>query len=352
MVTPATFRTLTNEPVAVGLFDEAGAPIHHISLAKEADLFLIAPATANVINKMAYGLADDLLTTTALACTAPVLVAPAMNTAMWRNPRTAEALDILRKDGIQIVEPATGLLACGDEGEGKLASVEDICAAVLERLEDQGRLAGRKLLVTAGPTREYIDPVRYLSNPSSGKTGFAVAEAALAMGAQVTLVAGPVQLTCSEAIERVDVTSAAQMYEACARAFDTVDAAVFTAAVADYTPAQASDQKLKKTHSGVPVDLHLQPTTDILATLGARKGHRYLVGFAAETQDVLAQAQTKLASKHADLVVANDVSGQRGFGTDTNQTWLVSATATEELPELPKRQLAARICARIAKELA
>ncbi|MDR1016365.1 MAG: bifunctional phosphopantothenoylcysteine decarboxylase/phosphopantothenate--cysteine ligase CoaBC [Coriobacteriales bacterium] len=348
-VGPATFRTLTGEPVALELFDKAGDPIHHISLAKEADLICIAPATANLINKLAAGVADDLLTTTVLAATCPVLIAPAMNTAMLDDVRTQASIKRLRELGAVFIEPMTGELACGDVGRGHIAEVEEIVADVMATLSRKQRLAGHKLLITAGPTHEYLDPIRFFSNPSSGKTGFAIAEAARQMGARVTLVTGPVALTCAAQIKRIDVVSAREMYEAALASFAEADVAICTAAVSDYRPAAPLDHKLKKADFSGHLDF--LPNPDILAALGKDKGNRFLVGFAAETTDLLANAKAKLIAKHADLIVANDVSAGQGFGIDQNQVTFVSTNATEELPMLSKRELADRICDYLALRL-
>ena len=337
-VGPTTFRALTREPVAVGLFDDPADPIHHVSLAQEADCFVIAPCTANVIAKIANGLADDLLTTTALACTCPLVVAPAMNVHMYENPATRYNLGKLHIRGARIVEAGDGYLACGDVGRGRLAEPADIVAAVLEELDMRRDLAGRRVMVTAGPTVEPIDPVRYLTNRSSGKTGYALARAAAARGADVTLVSGPVALPEPEGVRTVHVETAREMLSAAQEAFATADVAVFSAAVADMRPREAAARKLKKG------TIELVENPDILATLGAAKRPgQVVVGFAAETDDVVANAQRKLSSKHADLIVGNEVGGGRAFGTDDNEVWFVTAEETYGLPLMPKDRLADRI---------
>lgn len=348
-VDPLTFRSLTHEPVAVGLFDDPSDPIHHISLAEEADLFLIAPCTANVAAKIAHGIADDLLTTTALACTAPLVVAPAMNVHMYEAAATQENLSILARRGTRIVEAGSGYLACGDVGRGRLAEIEDIVDCVLETLEGEARrdLEGMHVLVTAGPTEEPIDPVRFITNRSSGKMGYAVAEAAAARGAKVTLVSGPVALDAPAGVDRVPVRTACEMLESASDPFERCDIAVFTAAVADMRPAAPVDHKLKKSSSD-DADLlsriELVENPDILATLAARKrDDQIVVGFAAETDDVVANAQRKLASKHADFIVANRVGEGVAFGTDDNQATLVLADGSVDLPLVSKRELADRI---------
>lgn len=348
-VDPLTFRSLTHEPVAVGLFDDPSDPIHHISLGEEADLFLIAPCTANVAAKIAHGIADDLLTTTALACTAPLVVAPAMNVHMYEAAATQENLNTLARRGARIVEAGSGYLACGDVGRGRLAEIEDIVDCVLETLEGDARrdLEGMHVLVTAGPTEEPIDPVRFITNRSSGKMGYAVAEAAAARGAKVTLVSGPVALDAPAGVDRAPVRTACEMLESASDPFERCDIAVFTAAVADMRPAAPVAHKLKKSSSD-DADLlsriELVENPDILATLAARKrDDQIVVGFAAETDDVVANAQRKLASKHADFIVANRVGQGVAFGTDDNQATLVLADGSVDLPLMSKRELADRI---------
>ena len=347
-VDPLTFRSLTHEPVAVGLFDDPSDPIHHISLAEEADLFLIAPCTANVAAKIAHGIADDLLTTTALACTAPLVVAPAMNVHMYEAAATQENLSTLARRGARIIEAGSGYLACGDVGRGRLAEIEDIVDCVLDTLEGDARrdLEGMHVLVTAGPTEEPIDPVRFITNRSSGKMGYAVAEAAAARGAKVTLVSGPVALDAPAGVDRVPVRTACEMLESACDPFERCDIAVFTAA-ADMRPAAPVDHKLKKGSSN-DADLlsriELVENPDILATLAARqRDDQIVVGFAAETDDVVANAQRKLASKHADFIVANRVGEGVAFGTDDNQATLVLADGSVDLPLMSKRELADRI---------
>lgn len=338
-VGPVTFKTLTREPVAVELFDAPGDPVHHISLAKEADLFLIAPCTANVIAKLARGVCDDLLTTTALATTAPLLIAPAMNTAMWQAPVTVENLQTLRERGFEVIEPASGMLACGDAGQGRLASVEGIVAQTVHMAQTARDLQGRNVLITAGPTHEPIDPVRYIGNRSSGKSGYALAREARRRGAHVTLVAGPCALPDPALVDVVHVQTAEEMLQACRTPFSRCDIAIFSAAVADFRPVSAYAQKIKKNDGGL-TNVELVENPDIIATLAADKGSRYVIGYAAETVDPLAAARDKLVAKHADLIVANDVSGELGFGTDTNKVSLVSDEGIEEFEEMSKEAIA------------
>ena len=355
-VGPTTFRALTNEEVAVKLFDEPGDPIHHISLAREADLFCIAPATANVCAKIANGTADDLLTTTALATQAPLVVAPAMNDGMWASPVTQENIAALEARGVRVVSPSSGHLACGTEGKGRMEEPEAIVAAVLEELGRCRSLEGRRVLITAGPTREHLDPVRFISNPSSGKSGFALAAEAAARGAQVTLVTGPVELADPAGVEVVRVTSALEMLEACQQVYADCDAALFTAAVSDWRPAEYSPVKLKsgKEAGGMREQcVRFVPNPDIAATLGAAKrAGQVQVVYAAETGNPLPAARGKLQRKNAELCVANDVSSGVGFGTPDNRVWLVEPGSEQELPLLSKRQLAGRILDRVAQLLA
>lgn len=343
----ATFRALTGEPVAVSLWDEPAARVHHISLAEEADVFVVAPATANVVAKIAQGRADDLLTTTALATEAPVVVAPAMNVHMWRAEATRANVASLRARGAVIVEPTAGELACGDVGEGRLAEVADIAEAVLAEVRRARDLAGVRVLVTAGPTRERIDAVRFISNPSSGKTGYAIAEEAARRGAEVVLVSGPATLPDPFGARTVRVQSAAQMADAVDAEYASADVVVASAAVSDFTPAAPVAGKLKK--DAAPDTLELVRTRDILASLGERKGGRVLVGFAAETDDVLRHARAKLDAKHLDLVVANDVSDPAiGFASDANRVWFVSADGADELPLSDKTAIARALWDRVA----
>ena len=343
-VGPTTFRALTHEKVAVGLFDDPEDPIHHVSLAQEADAFLIAPCTANVIAKIANGIADDLLTTTALATTAPLIIAPAMNVNMYDNGATRYNIGKLHIRGARIVEAGDGYLACGDVGKGRLADIEDIVGATLDELGVRRDLDGRRVMVTAGPTVEPIDPVRYISNRSSGKTGYAIARAAALRGADVTLVSGPVSLPAPEGVRVVRVRTAHEMLEAAEEAFRDADIAVFAAAVADMRPRAVSDRKLKKSLDGDELGaIELVENPDILATLAARKDRQVVVGFAAETNDVVPNAEAKLAAKRADFVVANQVGEGMAFGTDDNAVWFVDAEEIEELPRMPKSRLADEI---------
>ena len=345
-VGPTTFRALTHEPVAIDTFgDGPGDPIHHVSLAEECDLFLIAPCTANVLAKMAAGIADDLLSTTALACTAPIAVAPAMNVHMYEAVATQHNMQVLASRGVHFIEPGEGYLACGDVGRGRLADPADIVASVLHRLEREKDLEGKRVVVTAGPTVEPIDAVRFISNPSTGKMGFAIAEAAVERGAEVTLVTGPVSLTDVPGAKMVRVGTACEMKTAVDEAFPSADIAIFSAAVSDFRPRTVSDRKLKKgADDEALAHIELVENPDILASCGAAKREgQVVVGFAAETNDVIGNARSKLSRKKADFIVANDVSSGRGFGTDSDEVAFVSASGEEHLPEMGKRELADRI---------
>ncbi|MCE5203016.1 MAG: bifunctional phosphopantothenoylcysteine decarboxylase/phosphopantothenate--cysteine ligase CoaBC [Coriobacteriales bacterium] len=347
-VAPLTFRTLSGEPVAVSLWaDEPGSKVHHISLAEEASVVVIAPCTANVIAKLAHGRADDMLTTTVLATEAPVIVAPAMNTHMWRKDVTQANVNALRARGYTFVEPAYGALACGDVGEGRLADIAVIADAAQAEATRARDLSGLHVLVTAGPTHEPIDPVRFIGNRSSGKTGFAIAEEAARRGARVSLVTGPVTLPDPFGVEVVRVTTALQMRAAVLARFDSSDVVIASAAVADFRPASFASGKIKKAEA--PETLALERNPDILAELGERNdGRAVLVGFAAETSGVRASAREKLLAKKLDLVVANDVSGELGFETDENRVVLVTSYAAEELPVLDKRLIARELLDRVA----
>jgi phosphopantothenoylcysteine decarboxylase / phosphopantothenate---cysteine ligase len=335
-----SFQALSGAPVLIDLFDEATEQRYgHLALAREADLMVVAPATADLIGRLRAGLGDDAVTTTVLAATCPVLLAPAMNTRMWANPAVQDNLSALRARGFHVVGPGEGLLADGDTGEGRLAEPEEIALAA-SRLIGQLDLSGRRVVVTAGPTREPIDPVRFISNPSSGKMGYALAAVAARRGAEVVLVSGPTQLDDPAAVRTVRVETAEQMSNAVDEAAGALDLFIGAAAVSDYRPAAAATKKLKKG----PGDetLRLTRTPDILAGLGARLGGRpdspVLVGFAAETEEVIANAREKLKGKRCDLVVANKVGvpGQ-GFGADTNRVALVSATELAEIEGTKER---------------
>ena len=345
-INPGQFRALTREPVAVGTFDDApGDPIHHISLSKEADVFLIAPCTANVLGKIANGIADDLLTTTAMATTAPIVLAPAMNVNMYENEATQHNLMILAERGVRIVDADSGYLACGDVGKGRLAEPADIVKTVLDVLEVKRDMRGKRVVVTAGPTVEPIDAVRYISTPSSGKMGFALAEAAADRGADVVLVTGPVGLDDPEDVEVVRVKTAQEMFNAVDGVFADSDIAVFSAAVSDFRPEQVVDRKLKKgSDDDALTTIKLVENPDILATMGEKKhADQYVIGFAAETENVVENARKKLETKHADMIVGNPVGESKGFGADDNEAVLVTKDGESHLESMSKRALADRI---------
>lgn len=346
----ATFRALTRNPVLTDVFDEPHARrIVHIDLAQSADLVLVAPATANILAKMAHGLADDMLSTCLLATPAatPLLIAPAMNTVMWEHPATLANLNLLLERGVEVVQPGYGVLACQDVGYGKLADVADIVRAVVDRLTLPQDYAGKHLLITAGATREPLDPVRFLTNRSSGKMGYAIAEAAARRGATVTLVSGPAQLATPAGVEQVCVETAEEMYLACVERFAACSMFIAAAAVADYTPETVAVQKIKKSESGNEgLTLRLKRTPDIVATLAAQKRPgQVVIGFAAETEDLLANAQSKMKRKRLDLIVANDVTTEgAGFDSDTNiVTLLWPDGRAESLPQMTKRAVAERL---------
>ena len=355
-VGPVTFEAITRRRVITDQF-EAGAnsDIEHIALASTIDLLLIAPATANTIGKLAHGIADDFLTTLYTATQAPVMIAPAMNSQMFAHEAVRENLDRLSARGVRFVEPGEGYLACGWIGKGRLAEPDDIVAAAEQLLRPAGPLSGRHVLVTAGPTREDLDPVRYLGNRSSGRMGFAIADEAVRRGARVTLVAGPTALPAPKVAELVRVRSAEEMHRAVLGRADTADAVVMAAAVADYMPEVRADEKVAK--GAERITLTLKRTPDILSDLGTRRLTNgttgVLVGFAAETGDVVARATAKLRAKRADLIVANDVSRtDAGFDVETNEVTLVSAEGATHLPLQSKARVAAAILDRVEQLLA
>ena len=343
-ITPLTMATLSKNPILVEFFDpENGAWNSHVALGEWADCYLIAPATANTLAKMATGVADSLLLTTYLSARCPVVVAPAMDLDMYAHEATQQNLRTLAARGVRIVEPEEGELASGLQGKGRMAEPDRIAAFVGGLLDEKKKtLAGKRLIVTAGATIEAIDPVRFISNHSSGKMGYAIAGELAARGAAVTLVTGRTSLPTPAGVERVDVLSAAEMYEAAVGAFDASDGAVMCAAVADYTPAHVSDTKIKKGDGGLTIEL--RRTRDIAAELGARKGGRVLVGFALETDDEEAHAEAKLTKKNFDFIVLNSLRDPgAGFRGDTNKVTLIDRAGREELPLMSKREVAARI---------
>lgn len=347
-VAPLTFETLSGRQTYVSSFDHT-YEIEHISLAKSADLLLVAPATANFLGKAACGIADDLLSTTFMACSCPVLIAPAMNSVMYRSPAVQSNLDLLMRRGVMTVGPESGRLACGDTDVGRMSEPEAIVARACDILLPRRDLEGKRVLVTAGPTREALDPVRFLSNRSTGKMGYALAEAARDRGAQVTLVSGPVELSAPRGVEHVPVTTTLELYDAVTERAKTSDIVIQAAAPADFRPAEVSDRKIKK--NGENMTLLLVPNPDIAAQLGRdKRSGQLLIAFAAETNDVLENARKKLEKKNADMIVANDVTMPgAGFGVSTNCVTLITASDTRQLPLMSKRDTADAILDRAAE---
>lgn len=340
-VTPLTFQTLSRHSVAVDTFEEKDpAVVSHIDLADHADLFVLAPATANLLGKLAHGIGDDMLTTTLLATQAPVLIAPAMNVHMYDNRIVQENIAKLSHLGYRFIEPASGSLACGYEGRGRMEEPERIMEVVEEMLSPAPALAGKRVLVTAGPTREPLDPVRYLSNRSSGKMGYAIAEAAARAGADTVLVSGPTSLPCPAGVRRLDVVTSAEMYQTVMKRVPEMDIVIKAAAVSDYRPIQVAASKLKK--GGDTMTVTLERTPDIAEEVGRNKGSLFLVGFAAETDDLEQHARSKLTNKKLDLVVGNNVAEPgAGFDGDTNIVTVWDADGEVlRLPRLPKAEVA------------
>ena len=345
-VEPLTFETLSGNPAYTDSFDRK-YEIGHVSLAKWCDLMIVAPATANVIAKYASGICDDLLTTTLIAMTKPVLLAPAMNCAMWKNPATQRNMDVLAGRGVHFVGPERGHLACGDDDIGRMSEPETIVESADSLLNERRDLEGLSVLVTAGPTVEKIDPVRYITNRSTGKMGYAIARAAAARGARVTLISGPVAIDPPANVHLIRIESCAQLYQQVLANAPQADIVIQAAAPADFRPAQIAEQKIKKTGGGMKIAL--EPTADIAAALGARKADgQILVAFAAETEHVIENARGKRIRKNADLIVANDVSRtDAGFGTDTNVITLIAENDVRELAIMPKSDAAHAILDRI-----
>lgn len=344
-VAPLTFETLSGHPVAVDTFDRPQTwEVEHIALAKRADLFLIAPATANIIGKMACGIADDMLSTTVMATRAPVLVAPAMNTGMWENAAVQQNVETLRARGVEIVAPVSGHLACGDSGAGKLEDVEVIAECACEMLFAKKDMEGLRVMVTAGPSREALDPVRYISNRSSGKMGYAIAQAAQKRGAEVTLLSGPVAIEAPLGVKLVPFTTTQELLDRANELVREQDLLIQAAAPADYRAKEIAPQKIKK-QGGEPMTFTLVENPDVAATLGkAKRSGQVFVGFAAETNDVLAHAKDKLTRKNLDMIVANDVTRPgAGFDVDTNIVTLITKDRQEALPMMSKAEVAQRI---------
>lgn len=340
-ITAVTFETLTGNKALVDTFDRNFSfQVEHIAVADQADLVMIAPATANVIAKLAHGLADDMLTTTVLACNCPKIVVPAMNTKMYENPVTQDNLNILRRYGWEVVEPASGYLACGAVGKGKLPEPEALLQVILHNLAHEKDMMGKKVLVTAGPTQEALDPVRCLTNHSSGKMGYAIAQAAARRGAQVTLVSGPVALKRLPYVETVDVVSAQEMFEAVTTRAAEQDIIIKAAAVADYRPMVVAEDKMKKSDDALSIPL--ERTQDILGWLGQhRQPGQFLCGFSMETQNMVENSRKKLEKKRVDMIAANNLKVEgAGFGVDTNLLTLITKDGLDELPMVTKEAAA------------
>ncbi|MCR5098548.1 MAG: bifunctional phosphopantothenoylcysteine decarboxylase/phosphopantothenate--cysteine ligase CoaBC [Lachnospiraceae bacterium] len=350
-INPITFETLTGNKCLVDTFDrDFEFSVEHVSLGQAADVMLVAPATANVIAKMAHGIADDMLTTTVLSTTAPIIVSPAMNTRMYEKPVTQDNIARLREYGMTVIDPAEGYLACGDIGAGKMPEPEDLYDEICFAIGHERILAGKKVIVTAGPTREAVDPVRFLTNHSTGRMGYALAQAAAICGAEVTLVSGPVEIPVPAHVKVVDISSAADMYDAVSAEFDDADILIGAAAVADYRPADVSGEKIKKSDSDMSIKM--ERTTDILGTLAAKKDHRFICGFSMETENVLVNSRDKLLRKNFDMIVANDLREPgAGFGVPTNVVTIITEKDETHLPLLTKDEVAFEILERIAKAL-
>lgn len=343
-ITPLTFESLTKHNVMISTFEKvADRSVKHISIAQRADIFLIVPATANVIAKVAHGIADDMLTTTFLAATCKKIICPAMNTNMYENPITQNNLDLCRSYGYDILEPASGLLACGDVGKGKLEDISVIENYVIQQLEQKPLLKGKKVLVSAGPTQEALDPVRYLTNHSTGKMGYEIAQAALDMGADVTLVSGPTNLTPPKGAHFISITSACDMFEAIKDEFESQDFIIKAAAVGDYRPEFVAPDKIKKDND--VLELRFVKNKDILAYLGAhKKESQMLCGFAMETQNLIENATKKLQKKNCDMIVANNLRVEgAGFATDTNVATFIHKDHIETLEKMSKYELGKKI---------
>ncbi len=348
-INPITFETLTNNKCLVDTFDRNFQfHVAHVSLAQKADLFMVAPASANIIAKMAYGLADDMLSTTILAAECPKIVVPAMNTHMYENPIVQDNLRKLEQFGMEIVEPDSGMLACRDTGKGKLPKEEVLVEHILHTIAKEKDLTGKKILITAGPTREAIDPVRFITNHSTGKMGYAIARQAMLRGADVTLVSGPVSIAPPPFVKVIHTESAQDMFDAVTSLSDEQDIIIKSAAIADYRPETVSSEKMKKKDGELSISL--ERTQDILKYLGEhKKPNQVLCGFSMETQNMIENSQKKLASKHADMIVANNLKESgAGFGTDTNKVTFITQTGCEEMPLMSKNEVADALLDRLS----
>lgn len=363
---PITFETLTNHKCLVDTFDrDFEFKVNHVNLAQSADIMMIAPASANIIAKLAHGIADDMLTTTALACKAPIYIAPAMNTNMFTNPITQDNISICQNYGIYVIDPAVGYLACGDTGAGKMPEPETLYEYIIKEIACEKDLLGKKIMVTAGPTQEAIDPVRYITNHSTGKMGYAIARRAMLRGADVTLVTGPVSIAPPPFVKVVPVISAQNMYDAVMAEAANQDIIIKSAAVADYRPSETFEEKVKKKEGDMSIPL--TRTWDILGTLGQRRIEMeqessgdlgmqrqfpFLCGFSMETQDMVKHSKAKLSKKHVDMIVANNLKQEgAGFGTDTNRVTLITSEEVKELPLLSKDEVADALLTAIGERI-
>lgn len=350
-ISPITFETLTGNKVVDDTFDRnSGYQVAHIAMAAEADVVMIAPASANVMAKLAHGIADDMLTSTMLACTSPILISPAMNTHMYENQITQENIEKLKSLGYKLIEPASGYLACGDTGRGKMPEPEMLLDCILQEIACEKDMAGKKVLITAGPTREALDPVRYITNHSTGKMGYALAENAARRGAEVTVVSGPTQLKKPAFVKVINVVTAEEMYQAVEQEFDSQDIVVMSAAVADYRPAAVADNKIKKSEG--EMSILMERTRDILGTFAKEKKQQFVCGFSMETENMLENSKAKLTKKNLDMIVANNLKvAGAGFGTDTNIVTVITEETCEELPIMKKEEVAGAIFDRILNKM-
>lgn len=351
-INPITFETLTGNRCIVDTFDRNFEfNVEHVSLAKLADIFMIAPATANVIGKINAGIADDMLTTTVMAATCPVIISPAMNTNMYKNPITQRNIESLKKYGYKFIEPKSGRLACDDEGVGRMPEIEELFDAICDELLFEKKLIGKRVLVTAGPTVEAIDPVRFISNRSTGKMGYSIARVAAAMGAEVTLVSGPTSIEPPARVNTINIESAKDMFEAVKKYMDESDIIIKSAAVADYTPSEYADEKIKKSDGNMSINL--KRTDDILAYIGENKrDNQFVCGFSMETENMLENSKAKLKKKNVDMIVANNIKVEgAGFATDTNVVTFIKENEVKELPIMNKLDVAYELLKSISDEI-
>lgn len=346
-INPITFETLTGNKCLVDTFDRNFEfSVEHVSLAKQADIFMVAPASANVIGKIANGIADDMLTTTIMACKCHKVISPAMNTNMFENPIVQDNLEKLRNYGYEVIDPASGYLACGDTGAGKMPEPTVLESYIMKNIAMEKDMAGKKVLITAGPTMEAIDPVRFISNHSTGKMGYALAKIAMERGAEVTLVTGKTYIEKPDFIKIIDVKSAKEMFDAVDKEFDSQDIVIMSAAVADYRPKTVADEKIKKNDGETAIEL--ERTDDILGTMSRRKKNQFLCGFSMETEHMLENSKNKLKKKNLDMICANNLKVEgAGFGTDTNVVTLITENESRQLPIMSKEQVANEILTEI-----